>query len=86
MYKRQAPARFVRGRESTYAFETRLASLADGEPVRPVNAVVIDSKGSSLNRIEQELSAAIRDGHPLLSRVPRIEVRYACLLYTSRCV
>lgn len=72
-----APARFVRGRESTYAFETRLASLADGEPVRPVNAVVIDSKGSSLNRIEQELSAAIRDGHPLLSRVPRIEVRYA---------
>ncbi|GAA1743229.1 hypothetical protein GCM10009810_00080 [Nostocoides vanveenii] len=70
-----APARFVRGREGTYAFETRYETAADGSGAA-VRAVVIDSKGSSLNRVETAIMAAIRDGHPVLSRVPRLEVDY----------
>lgn len=70
-----APARFVRGKEGTYAFETRFESTPDG-PGRAVRTVVIDSKGSSLNRVESAIDAAIDDGHPVLSRVPRIAVDY----------
>lgn len=64
-----APARFVRGKEGTYAFETRFESTPDG-PGRAVRTVVIDGKGSSLNRVEAAINAAIDDGHPVLSRVP----------------
>ena len=39
-------------------------------------AVIIDSKQSQLNRCEAALHQAISDGHPTLSRMPRVEVRY----------
>lgn len=65
-----APARFVDGTRGVYAFETRF----DGET--PVSAVVIDSKGSALNRVEAVLSQAIRDGHPLLVLTPRMTLSY----------
>ena len=39
-------------------------------------AVIIDSKQSQLNRCEAALHQAISDGHPTLSRLPRVEVRY----------
>lgn len=66
-----APARFVDGSRGVYAFETRF----DGE--NAVSAVVIDSKGSALNRVEAELSRAITDQDPLLSRTPHIKLIYA---------
>lgn len=65
-----APARFVDGDRGVYAFETRF----DGE--NAVSAVVIDSKGSALNRVEAELSRAIGDGDPLLSRTPHLRLSY----------
>jgi len=65
-----APARFVDGSRGVYAFETRF----DGE--NAVSAVVIDSKGSALNRVEAELSRAIVDGDPLLSRTPHLRLTY----------
>lgn len=67
-----APAKFaLRGRDGgAYAYEAR---YLDGVPAR---AVLIDSKQSVLNRCEAGLAAAIGDGHPVLSRLPRIEVRY----------
>jgi len=71
-----APARYVRGTVATYAFETRFASDPETGQAAPVKAVVIDSKGSSLNRVEEQLSWAIRDGHPLISQTPRIRVTY----------
>ena len=71
-----APARYVRGRDGAYAFEKRFAALGPGEAPVPVDAVVIDSKGSSLNRIEEPLSNAIRDNDPLIALTPRIRVEY----------
>lgn len=65
-----APARFVRGRDSVYAYERR---YLDGE-LR--HAVVIDSKQSQLNRAESGLVQAIRDGHPVLSRLPHVTLQY----------
>ncbi|WP_088284873.1 type I-U CRISPR-associated protein Cas7 [Kineosporia sp. A_224] len=67
-----APAKFaVRGRdEGAYAYEKR---YLDGVSAQ---AVVIDSKQSQLNRAEQALQHAIEDGHPVLSRLPRVLLRY----------
>lgn len=67
-----APAKFAapRGDQGTYAYETRY----DDGIARDV--VVIDSKQSQLNRTESALRDAIGDGHPLLSRLPRLVVSY----------
>ena len=67
-----APAKFAAdGRKmGAYAYETR---YLDGAPLQ---AVLIDSKQSQLNRAEQALRNAITDGHPQLTRLPRIVVSY----------
>lgn len=67
-----APAKFaLRGRDAgAYAYEKR---YLDGVPSQ---AVIIDSKQSQLNRGEETLAQAINEGHPLLSRLPRIVVTY----------
>lgn len=69
-----APAKFVEGSgqntRATFAFEVRY----DG--AEAVQAVVIDSKQSQLNRCEAAVQQAIDDAHPLYGRLPRIEVRY----------
>ena len=70
-----APARFVRGREGAYAFETRYET-DEGGVGRPVRVTILDSKGSSLNRVEECIAMGVKDGDPLLSRVPRLEVNY----------
>ena len=72
-----APAKFVSGNTSVFAYETR---FVDGEPLE---TVVIDSKQSQLNRVEQPLSIAIEAGDPLLSKVPRIRVSYDSARYTD---
>ncbi len=66
-----APARYLTGKTPTYVYETR---YLDGQPVQ---TVLIDSKASSLNRIEEQVSRAIADGNPVLGRTPRITVNYA---------
>ncbi len=68
-----APAKFAaRGRDGgAYAYEKR---FLDG---RLRHTVVIDSKQSQLNRAEAALVQGIEDGDELLTRVPRILVRYA---------
>lgn len=65
-----APAKFVEGNKSVFAYERRFWQGA------PVNAVLIDSKQSQLNRGEEAIATAIRDSDPTLSRVPRIELRF----------
>jgi CRISPR-associated protein Csb1 len=65
-----APARYVDGNTPAYAYETR---FVDGKAAR---TVVIDQKQSQLNRIEAAILLGIHSGHPLLSRVPRIQVSY----------
>jgi CRISPR-associated protein Csb1 len=67
-----APAKFAArtGTTGEYAYEPR---YLDGS-LR--TAVLVDSKQSQLNRIEEALAQAIMDGHPLLQRLPRIEVSY----------
>ncbi len=67
-----APAKFAdpnpRGNNAVYAYEHR---YIDGE-LRTV--VIVDSKQSQLNRLEAAIALAIADGHPLLSRLPRLEL------------
>jgi CRISPR-associated protein Csb1 len=69
-----APAKYAAGRsgdaKGAYAYERR---FLDG---RLHQAVLVDSKQSQLNRAEKALDQAIADGHPTLSRLPRIIVRY----------
>jgi len=67
-----APAKFASARsdKGTFAYERR---YLDG---RLTDAVVIDSKQSQLNRVEQALRETIEDGHETLTRMPRITVRY----------
>jgi CRISPR-associated protein Csb1 len=69
-----APAKFAssdsRDKKGTYAYEHR---YLDGEAQI---AVLIDSKQSQLNRCEAALAQAVTDGHPVLSRMPRVVVSY----------
>lgn len=74
-----APAKFAapdpNDKKGLYAYERRY--LADGDGAGEFRqAVIIDSKQSQLNRMEAALALAIGDQHPVLSRVPRIVVRY----------
>lgn len=70
-----APAKFASrnsgDKKGEFAYERR---YLDGEPAV---AVIIDSKQSQLNRCEAALHQAIVDGHPTLSRMPRVEVTYS---------
>ena len=65
-----APAKFVSGSKSVFAYERR---FWNGEAV---TTVLIDSKQSQNNRLEAAVSAAIADGDPVLTRTPRIELRF----------
>ena len=65
-----APAKFVAGSKSVFAYERR---FWNGEAV---TAVLIDSKQSQNTRLEAAVSAAIADGDPVLTRTPRIELRF----------
>ena len=65
-----APAKFVDGSNSVFAYERR---FIDGEPVQ---TAVIDSKQSQLNRNEVTIQQAIDDGHPVFGRVPLVQVVY----------
>lgn len=69
-----APAKYLQGTgsraASVYVYERR---FLDG---RSRHTVLIDSKQSQLNRLEAELDRARIDGHPLLGRLPHIEVTY----------
>jgi CRISPR-associated protein Csb1 len=59
-----------RDKKGTYAYERR---YLDGEAR---TAVLIDSKQNQLNRCEVALAQAVTDGHPVLSRMPRVVVSY----------
>jgi CRISPR-associated protein Csb1 len=65
-----APAKFATARSDhgVFAYETR---YDDGVAQ---DVVVIDSKQSQLNRVELALCDAVRDGHDVLSRLPRLVV------------
>jgi CRISPR-associated protein Csb1 len=69
-----APAKFAsptaNDKKGTYAYERRFRAG------RPRTVVLIDSKQSQLNRCEAALQQAITDGHPVLSRMPRVVVSY----------
>jgi len=65
-----APARYVKGDNAVFAYETR---FVNGEAV---TVAILDSKQSQLNRIEAATLQDIRDGHEVLSKTPRISVSY----------
>lgn len=69
-----APAKYLQGSgnaaKSVYVYERR---FLDGQSR---HTVLIDSKQSQLNRLEAELDRARLDGHPVLSRIPHVQVTY----------
>lgn len=66
-----APAKYSTSRNaSTYIFEDR---YVNGKAVR---TVLIDSRTSQSNRLEAYIVQAIKDVHPVFSRMPRIKVTY----------
>lgn len=65
-----SPAKYLRGSTATYVYEIR---YIDGEPKQ---TVLIDSRSSVANRLEDALQLAIDEGHPILSKMPRIIVSY----------
>lgn len=69
-----APARYVRGRNNTYAFETR---FIDGQAQ---SVVIVDSKASQLNRIEDAITLAIQEDDPALIKMPSMSVDYGAFL------
>lgn len=73
-----APARVLDRDEPTYAFERRLVELSESTAPVPAWTVIIDSKQSVLNRDEDAVLSARRDGETpegrALLRVPTIEV------------
>ena len=71
-----APARYVRGSNSTYAFGKRYVAPHLGEDAQAVDVVTIDGKGSSLNRVEMAITQAMRESEGPLAATPRIHVSY----------
>lgn len=65
-----APARYVTGNRGIYAYETRFIG---GESQ---SVVIVDSKASQINRIEEAIALAIQEGDPALTRMPSVRVRY----------
>lgn len=69
-----APAKYLQGTgsaaSSVYVYERR---FLDGESR---HTVLLDAKQSQLNRVEAELDRARQDGHPVLSRIPHVQVTY----------
>ncbi|MBE6474545.1 MAG: type I-U CRISPR-associated protein Cas7 [Actinomyces succiniciruminis] len=66
-----APAKFSERSNSVFAYERRFWGG------KAVDAVVIDSKQSQNNRLEDAVATAIADGDAVLSRLPRIELRFS---------
>lgn len=66
-----APAKFVDGSNSVFAFERR---FVDGEPVE---VALIDSKQSQLNRAEASVVNDSLDSDSVVRKIPRITVDYA---------
>lgn len=65
-----APARYVSGRNGTYAFETR---HIDGSPQ---STVLIDSKSSTINRSEDAIARAVEADDDALTSMPHMVVSY----------
>ena len=65
-----APARYVKGDNAVFAYETR---FVDGEAM---SVAILDSKQSQLNRVEAAILQDIQDGHDILAKTPRISVSY----------
>lgn len=67
-----APAKYVSGNSPTFGFEKRFIE-GEGEAQ---DCVLLASKQHQLHRAQDGIAQAIDDGHPILSRTPRIELRY----------
>jgi CRISPR-associated protein Csb1 len=65
-----SPAKYTSRSGATYVYEDR---QIDGAFHR---TVVLDSRSSVANRIEDAINLAIEDGHPVFSRMPSIRVSY----------
>lgn len=61
-----APAKYASGNKGTYVFETR---EIDGQPTK---TVLIDSRSSMANRIEDGLNKGIKDGNEILCAMPKL--------------
>ena len=67
-----APAKYAGANNATYVYEKRYL----GEE-KPQKVVLIDSKGSFANRVEETITEARRTGEGLLASMPHIVVKYS---------
>lgn len=65
-----APAKYTNGNASTYVFEDRFVA---GEAKK---TVLVDSRTSQNNRLEDYIGKAMESGHPIFSKMPHIKVSY----------
>lgn len=72
-----APAKYKGHDHATYVFERRYMPGENGKEGTPVNTVLIDSRTSEANRVEQALRKGIEAGQPTLCSMPTMVVEYA---------
>lgn len=71
-----APAKYASQNRATYVFERRFLADGNGKEGMPVNTVLIDSRTSEANRIEQALQMGIESGQSTLCKMPTMQVEY----------
>lgn len=76
-----APARYAFGKDSskngsTYVFERRFLLGEDDEGNQAVTTVLLDSRESNANRLEDAVRMAIESGKGVFTKMPAIEVVY----------
>ncbi len=71
-----APAKYASQNRATYVFERRYLADENSKGGIPVNTVLIDSRTSEANRIEQALQMGIESGQPTLCKMPTMQVEY----------
>lgn len=65
-----APAKYTNGTRATYVFETR---FIDDEPKK---TVLIDSRSSEANHVEEGIRQGEKSGNKILNAMPKIRVTY----------
>lgn len=71
-----APAKYDSNDGATYVFERRYLADENSKEGMPVNTVLIDSRTSEANRIEQALLLGIKSGQSTLCNMPTMQVEY----------
>lgn len=71
-----APPRYKEGKNSAYIFERRFISLSEGDGPIPVKTVLLDSRESNANRMEEAIAEQVQITNTVFAKMPKIKVTY----------